>query len=185
MRDVNQLIDRINAGDSSAARELYPLVYEELRKLAKSRVRSEGPIALSRPTSIVHEAYFRLCGSDKKWDGKGHLFAAAAEAMRCILVDRARRRWAKKRGGEFTQVDLNESVLSVREPTPDVIAVSEALEGLEEEYPEHAKLVKLRYFVGLTAAEAAEAMGISKATADRKWRFASAWLIREIRGPEN
>jgi RNA polymerase sigma factor (TIGR02999 family) len=173
MSDVLRLLNAANRGERLAAEELLPLVYRELRQLAAAQLAQEKSHSLS-PTALVHEAYLRLVG-DQQFDGRGHFFSAAAESMRRILVDQARRRNAEKRGGGKTRVPLESDVVAPAQEE-ELLALNEALEQLEAEYPEHATLVKLRYFVGLSADEAAAALGISPSTGDRRWTFARAWL---------
>jgi RNA polymerase sigma factor (TIGR02999 family) len=186
MPDVTQLLEKAGSGDRYAAAELLPLVYDELRRLAATRLASEKPGVTLQPTALVHEAYLRLVGNVdvSKWNHRGHFFAAAAEAMRRILVDGARRKKTIKHGGGLNRHDVNE--LSIASPQVDenLIALDEALTRFTEIEPQKAELVKLRYFVGMTIEEAADALGISPATAQRHWAFSRAWLILEIRGPD-
>lgn len=184
MSDVTQILQQIDAGDPSAAEQLLPLVYDELRKLAAARMASEAPGQTLQPTALVHEAYLRLVQPDQPlhWDGRGHFFAAAAEAMRRILVESARRHAAVKHGGgrrrqDVQQVDPPDGVGEV-----DVLELDEALQRLAAAHPRKAELVKLRYFAGLTLAEVSVCLGISTATADRDWAYAKAWLHRELAG---
>jgi RNA polymerase sigma factor (TIGR02999 family) len=165
-----------------ATNELLPLLYDQLRLLAAQKLAREAPGQTLQPTALVHEAWLRLVGSpDKPWDNERHFFAAAAEAMRRILVDRGRRKKSLRRGGNFQRVDLGD--LEIASPLPDdeLLALDEALEKLTEVDPRAAELVKLRFFVGLAEEEAARILGISRSTADRAWVFARAWLFREIR----
>jgi RNA polymerase sigma factor (TIGR02999 family) len=186
MADVTHLLSAIEAGDPRAAAELLPLVYEELRKLAAARMAAEKPGQTLQPTALVHEAYLRLVGGGelRAWDGRGHFFAAAAEAMRRILVDDARRRQSRKRGGEMRRVDLD-AVVPVPPPeesaADDLLALDEALRQFEAEEPLRARLVKLRYFAGLSIPEAAVALGVSVATAKRHWVYARSWLYGKVR----
>jgi RNA polymerase sigma factor (TIGR02999 family) len=182
MSDVTQILQQIESGDPSAADQLLPLIYDELRKLAAARMASESPDQTLQPTALVHEAYLRLVQQDqpRRWDGRGHFFAAAAEAMRRILVENARRHAAVKRGGgrqrhDVQQVDPADDVGDV-----NVLALDEALERLATAHPRKAELVKLRYFAGLTHQDASAYLGISTATADRDWAYAKAWLHREL-----
>ncbi len=178
MSDVTPILSAIEQGDAGAASQLLPLVYDELRKLAAQKMAHEQPGQTLEATALVHEAYLRLVGDDprKPWDGRGHFFAAAAEAMRRILVDRARDRRRQKRGGGrlLLRIDLN-SVL-YDSPDDDLLALDEALQNLAREDPAGAELVRLHAFAGLTLAEAAKVMGIGRRTADRYWAYARAWL---------
>ena len=181
MSDVTQILEAIRTGDSLATERLLPIVYEELRRLAARKLAREASGQTLEPTALVHEAYIRLVGdADCRWENRGHFFAAAAEAMRRILIDRARMKNRQKRGARPKQVDLKEIDLAYQMPGDELITLNEALERLEHEDPVKAELVKLRFFVGLTVAQAAESLGISRATADRHWRFARAWLYHEI-----
>src|SRR5262249_40086177 len=159
---------------------LLPLVYDELRQLAAQRLAQEKPGQTLQATALVHEAYLRLVDTElaQRWDSRGHFFAAAAEAMRRILVEKARRRGRLKRGGDRQRLDLDAVQLSVQEVPDDLLALDEALAELTREHPEKAELVKLRYFAGLTVTEAARVLGIGTSTADRYWTYARAWLYR-------
>jgi len=184
---VTRILSAIEQGDPQAARDLLPLVYDELRKLAGQRIVSERPGQTLQATALVHEAYLRLVDVDKaqQWNGRGHFFAAAAEAMRRILVEQARRRNSQKRGGGFRRVELEGGVPV---PAPDdgaadnLLALDEALGQFETHDPVKARLVKLRYFAGLSLQEAAQAMGISAASAKRHWVYARSWLYGKVRG---
>jgi len=179
MSDVSRLLDAAAAGDRRAADELLPLVYDELRKLAAARMAAEAPGHTLDATALVHEAYLRLVG-DQEFDGRGHFFAAAAEAMRRILVESARRANAEKRGGRMGRLPL--SAVEISAPEPDqLLAVDEALEELARVDPDAAALVKLRFFAGLTAAQAANAMDLSVRSAHDLWAYARAWLRHRIR----
>jgi RNA polymerase sigma factor (TIGR02999 family) len=182
MSDVSQLLDAAAAGDRKAAADLLPLVYDELRKLAAARMAAESPDHTLQPTALVHEAYLRLVGrgDDNRWDGRGHFFAAAAEAMRRILVESARRKHGPQRGGDFTRRDLDPDQPSPSESPPRLVALDEALDRLAAIEPRAAEVVKLRYFAGLTVAEAATALGISPRTADADWAYARAWLVTAL-----
>ena len=184
---VTSLLNEAAAGDPRAAAELLPLVYEQLRALAGRNMRQERPDQTLQATALVHEAYLRLVDSTKVqvWENRWHFFAAAAESMRRILVDRARRRGRIKRGGEMNRVDLDSLDLTVNDPPDQLVALDEALEQLAEEHPERARLVNLRYFGGLTHDEAAKAMGVSVSTADRHWAYARAWLYRYMASGES
>jgi RNA polymerase sigma factor (TIGR02999 family) len=185
MSEATKLIHAIEAGDPHAADQLLPLVYDELRKLAAARLTHEKPGQTLQATALVHEAYLRLVGADggQHWDGRGHFFAAAAEAMRRILVEQARKKARLKRGGDRQRVDAKDSDLPMVSPdsaNTDILALDEALVRLAEAHPEKARLVQLRYFAGLTVDEAAEVLEISPATADRQWAYARVWLMREL-----
>ncbi len=189
MSDVTRLIDAANKGDARAARDLRPLVYNELRKLAAKRMAQERPGQTLQATALVHEAYVRLVDVDcsQQFDGRGHFFAAAAEAMRRILVEGARRRQSLKRGGDREREPLEAEkleFLSNLKPVEDLLALDDALQKLAAQDPRKAELVKLRYFVGLTLAEASQALGISHNTADRWWAYAKAFLYHEINSTE-
>jgi RNA polymerase sigma factor (TIGR02999 family) len=179
---VTTLLNEAGAGNSKASADLLPLVYEQLRALAGRKMQQERPDQTLQATALVHEAYLRLVDTTKVqlWESRWHFFAAAAESMRRILVDNARRRGRIKRGGEMNRVDLNKLELTVNDPPDDLIALDEALSKLAEEQPEKAQLVNLRYFGGLTHEEAAQALGISLSTADRRWAYARAWLYRQM-----
>jgi RNA polymerase sigma factor (TIGR02999 family) len=182
MTPITHLLDAAAAGDSRAAAELLPLVYRELRQLAAARLAAEKAGHSLDPTALVHEAYLRLVGREQRdgWNGRSHFFGAAAEAMRRILVDQARRKRAEKRGGGRARQDLNGVEPATPEPDANLLAVDEALAKFEKRDPAKAALVKLRYFGGLTIPEAAAALGISPTTADRHWAFARAWLHAEL-----
>jgi RNA polymerase sigma factor (TIGR02999 family) len=178
MSDVTHILSAIEQGDAGAANQLLPLVYDELRKLAAQRMSHEQPGQTLEATALVHEAYLRLVGDErmKPWDGRGHFFAAAAEAMRRILVDRARDRRRQKRGGGRRRVRIDLNAVLQDPPGDDLLALDEALQSLAREDAAGAELVRLRIFAGLTLAEAAEVMGIGRRTADRYWAYARAWL---------
>jgi len=181
MNEVTQILSAIVAGNRPASDELLPIAYEELRQLAAARLSGEGPGQTLQPTALVHEAYLRLVGQqDCTWENRGHFFAAAAESMRRIMVDRARQKRRLKRGGDRRRVDLQDVHMAFDMPPGELVALDEALTKLGLESPARAKLVKLRFFAGLTSDQAARAMGISKATADRHWSFARAWLFHEL-----
>jgi RNA polymerase sigma factor (TIGR02999 family) len=183
MSDVTQILSAIEHGDAQAAEQLLPLVYDELRKLAAQRMAQEKPGQTLQATALVHEAYIRLVDVEKAqhWNSRGHFFAAAAEAMRRILVENARRKGREKHGAEHQHRDVRGVEPAVQGPDTDVLALDEALSGLAIKHPEKAELVKLRYFAGLTHSEAASLLGIPIATADRHWKYARAWLARELR----
>jgi RNA polymerase sigma factor (TIGR02999 family) len=179
--DVTQLLRAAGQGNPRAAEDLLPLVYQELRRLAAHKMANEAPGHTLQPTALVHEAWLRLAGEDKsQWDGRAHFFAAAAEAMRRILIDRARRKQAQKRGGGMAFEELDESQFNLPAPADEMVAIDEALDALAREDATAATLVKLRYFAGLTMAEATAAMDIPVRTAERSWSYSRAWLRRAI-----
>lgn len=183
MNDVTRILDAIQQGDPKAAGELLPLVYEELRQLAAHKMAGEAAGHTLQPTALVHEAWLRLVGHNpQSWANRSHFFGAAAEAMRRILVEHARRKLALKRGSGAERVELKESELVLSGPPDELLAVHEALDRLVLEDAAAAQLVKLRYFVGLTMEEAAAALGLSKRAAENLWTYARVWLRREIRG---
>lgn len=182
MSDVTRILNAIEKGDTRAADKLLPLVYEELRRLAAQKMSQELPGQTLQATALVHEAYIRLVGSETQdWSSRTHFFTAAAEAMRRILIESARRKQRLKRGGGQKKVDLEDAEPAVAEPAEDIVALNEALEKLALEDPTKANLVKLRYFAGLTVKEAAEILDISQATAERYWSYARVWLFYEIK----
>jgi RNA polymerase sigma factor (TIGR02999 family) len=182
MTHVTQILSQIESGDPSAAAELLPLVYDELRKLAAAKLAYENPDQTLQATALVHEAYLRLVDADqaRRWNSRAHFFRAAAEAMRRILVDNARRKRSLKRGGEFNRVELDALEATGVLPAEDVLALSEAVEKLAAHDTDKAELVKLRFFGGLSVDEAASVLGISRATADRHWQYAKTWLYCEL-----
>jgi RNA polymerase sigma factor (TIGR02999 family) len=185
MNDVTRILSAIDGGDPQAAEQLLPLVYDELRNLAAARLAQEKPGQTLQATALVHEAYLRLVGAEnqQQWDSRGHFFAAAAEAMRRILVEQARKKARLKRGGDLQRVAHHDSEIVMASPDStetDILALDEALTRLAEQHPEKARLVQLRYFAGLTVDQAAAALGISPATADRQWAYARVWLLREM-----
>jgi RNA polymerase sigma factor (TIGR02999 family) len=186
MGDVTQILAKIESGDTSAADQLLPLVYDELRKLAARRLAYEKPGQTLQATALVHEAYIRLVDVERvqQWDSRGHFFAAAAEAMRRILLNRARDKGRLKRRGERRQIDLDQVECAVRTSAEDLIAMDEAIQRLADDDELGARLVKLRFFAGLTLGEAAELMGIPRRTADRHWAYARAWLCDCLGGGE-
>jgi RNA polymerase sigma factor (TIGR02999 family) len=183
MSDMTVILNRAEQGDPHAAAELLPLVYEELRRLANARMANEAAGQTLQPTALVHEAWLRLVGNGQQWDGRGHFFAAAAEAMRRILIDRARRKRRLKHGGEMRRVDF--TTLDVASQTDDeqLLAVDEALQKLEARDPVGAQLIKLRFFAGLPNVEAARVLGIPERSAKRTWAYARAWLFEELKKP--
>jgi RNA polymerase sigma factor (TIGR02999 family) len=182
MSEVTRILSAIEQGDSQAADKLLPLVYDELRKLAAHKLAQEIPSQTLQATALVHEVYLRLVDVEKaqKWHSRGHFFAAAAEAMRRILIDQARKKHSLRRGGAMQRQDIEGVAIAVPEPSLDLLAVNEALERFEQIDPVKARLVKLRYFAGLTIPQIAEALGISSTTADRYWSYARAWLHAEL-----
>jgi RNA polymerase sigma factor (TIGR02999 family) len=186
VEETTRLLSALERGDPQAAERLLPLVYNELRGLAARRLGREAPGQSLQATALVHEAYLRLVGGDpgRQWDGRGHFFAAAAEAMRRILVDRARDRRRLRRGGGRGRVDLDLGSVPLEAPGDDLIDLDEALTDLGREDPLCASLVALRFFAGLTQAEAAGALGLARRTADRHWAYARAWLYERLRSVE-
>ena len=182
MHDVTQILNQIESGDPLAADKLLPLVYDELRRLAALKLAQENPGQTLQATALVHDAYIRLVDVDKaqNWDSRGHFFSAAAESMRRILVGNARRKQSLKAGGNRERIKLDQSELPAKSPNPDVLALSEALDKLEGLDPRKAALVKLRYYAGLTNAQAAAALKISTSSADNDWAYAKNWLRVEI-----
>ena len=181
MSDVTRILTAIEHGDAKAADELLPLVYEELRRLAARKMSHEQPGQTLQATALVHEAYIRLVGSEAQgWSGRTHFFAAAAEAMRRILIENARRKQRLKHGGDQQKIALDDADIAVEGPSTDLIALDEALARLALEDRPSAELVKMRYFAGLTLDEAAAALGVSRRTADRYWAYARAWLYDQI-----
>ncbi len=182
MSNVTEILIAIDQGAPARADELLPLVYEELRKLAAARMAQESPGQTLQPTALVHEAWLRLVGNAiPRFDGRAHFFAAAAEAMRRILIDHARRKRALRHGGGQARVDIQEVEIAAAARDDELLAVHEAVDKLAAEDVGLAELVKLRFFVGLTNKEAAEVLGVSEPTVERRWAFARAWLYREIK----
>src|SRR5262245_63318854 len=193
MSEVTRILSAIEHGDPSAAEQLLPLVYEELRKLAAQKLAQEAPGQTLQPTALVHEAYLRLVGpagasgdgaDEQHWDGRRHFFAAAVEAMRRILINRARDRGRLKRGGGWRRLRLEQFDLSLNEPPEEFLLLNDALDQLAQEDPASAELVKLRFFAGMTLDEAAKTMGVVRRTADRYWAFARSWLYAALRKGE-
>ena len=182
MTDVTQILNRIDQGDPAATDQLLPLVYDELRRLAAQKMAQEKPDQTLQATALVHEAYVRLVDTDdiQRWDNRGHFFAAAAEAMRRILVERARRKASARQGGKLTRRALDPDQVGDPGRADELLALDEALERLQEVDQAVAQLVRLRYFAGLTIPQAAAAMGVSPRTADNYWAYAKAWLIEEL-----
>jgi len=178
MNDVTQILSRIESGDPTASEQLLPLVYDELRRLAAQRLSQEKPGQTLQATALVHEAYLRLVDGNqaRHWNGQAHFFRAAAESMRRILIDQARHKRSLKRGGEFKRVELDAIEAAEVLPAEDILTVNEALEKLADHDADKAELVKLRYFGGLSVEDAANVLGISRATADRHWQYAKTWL---------
>jgi len=183
MSEVTSILERLEQGDPRAADELMPLVYEELRRLAEAKMSREAAGQTLQPTALVHEAWLRLSGRDgPRFANRSHFFGAAAEAMRRILVDAARRKSRDKRGGQWTRVDLEEVQLAADSDPAVTLGIDEALTRLAAGHPEKAELVKLRFFAGLSLPEAAQALDLSLTTAKRRWAFARAWLYGELTG---
>jgi len=183
MSDVTQLLNAIDEGDSNASDQLLPLVYEELRKLAAARMAQEKPGQTLQATALVHEAWLRLVGSEepRAWNSRGHFFGAAAEAMRRVLVDRARQKARVRHGGALERVDLEHVTIATEDSDDTVLAMHEALEKLALESPQKAEIVKLHYFIGLEYPEIARALGVSLSTVERGWAYARSWLYREMK----
>ena len=181
--EVTRILNAIEGGDHQAAKELFPLIYEQLRHLAARKLSQEPPGQTLQATALVHEAYLRLLGNEpQKWNSHGHFFAAAAEAMRRILVEKARSKQRQKRGGDRQRIDLDHTALAIEEPPDDIIALDEALDKLNQEHEHIASTVKLRYFAGLTLEQIAEILGVSRRTVSSYWAYARAWLHREMAG---
>jgi RNA polymerase sigma factor (TIGR02999 family) len=185
MSDVTKLIEQFEAGDVRAVDELLPIVYNELRHLASKQLANEAPGQSLQTSDLVHNAYLRLVGSNQQWQGRGHFLAAAAEAMRRILVDRARKKSRIKHGGRYARVELPEEAPSSEPPADEVIMVSDLLDTFGKLHPLEAQIVKLNYFAGLSISEAGSVLGVSTTTAYRGWAFARAWLHEAIRGDED
>ena len=187
MNDVTRVLSALEQGDPKAAAELLPLVYDELRRLAARKMAQETPGQTLDATALVHEAYLRLVDAEKiqQWNSRGHFFGAAAEAMRRILVERARHKKSLKAGGDYRRQDVAEVELAVAGPDIDLLALNEALENLEKQDPRAAALVKLRFFAGLTSEQAAQALGVSISTAESDWAYARCWLRLEVGGAGN
>ena len=178
---VTRVLERVRCGELSAASELLPLVYDELRRLAAAKMARERPDQTLQPTALVHEAWLRLVGNEKqKWNGRAHFFGAAAEAMRRILIENARRKAAARHGGGQARLDINQIEIATTAPDDELLAVSDALEKFAAYDSQMAELVKLRYFVGLTTEDAAQVLGISVRTAERWWSYSRAWLYQEF-----
>ena len=181
MSDVTQILQAVEDGDAQAADELLPLIYDELRRLAAQKMARENAGQTLQPTALVHEAWLRLIGNESvQWNGRSHFFGAAAEAMRRILIENARRKRAARHGGGQVRLDVQEIEITAGTKDDELLAVHDALEKLAARDKQKAELVKLRYFVGLTTEEAAELLGISVPTADRWWNFSRAWLFEQI-----
>jgi RNA polymerase sigma factor (TIGR02999 family) len=187
MTELTRILSAVERGDASAAEQLWPLVYDELRRLAAQKLAREKPGQTLQATALVHEAYTRLVGGEavcgeQRWDSRGHFFAAAAEAMRRILIDRAREKRSQKRGGGHKRLDIDAVDLATQAAPDQLLAIDDALAKLAREDPPAARLVELRYFAGLTVEEAGKALGMSTATAYRHWKYARAWLHGELLG---
>jgi RNA polymerase sigma factor (TIGR02999 family) len=186
MSDVTQILAQIESGDPTASEQLLPLVYDELRKLAAQKLAQEKPGQTLQATALVHEAYLRLVDAEQsqRWNGRGHFFAAAAEAMRRILIENARRKGRHKRGGNLRRIDLDMADLVSTVSPDELLTVDDAIEKLAQEDPAAAQLVKIRYYAGVSVEQAGEAMGISRANAYRHWSYARAWLCCELGQPD-
>ena len=181
MSDVTRILNAMERGDAQATDELLPLVYEELRLLAAQKLSHEPPGQTLQATALVHEVYLRLVGDEpQSWENRGHFFAAAAEAMRRILVERARHRRSAKQGGSLQRVALDEAVSSIEDPKEDILALDDALDQLAAEDDKLAQVVKLRYFAGLTLSQIADVLGVTRRTVDRHWALGRAWLYQEM-----
>ena len=179
---VTQILEAVGSGDAQAAEKLLPLVYDELRRLAAARMAQESPGQTLQATALVHEAWLRLVGTNESlWNSRGHFFGAAAEAMRRILLERARRKARVRHGGQWQRVDLDQVTVATQDSDEVILAVHEALEKLAAESPQKAEVVKLRYFGGLEHAEIAEVLGVSEPTVRRRWAYARSWLYAELK----
>lgn len=179
-KSLTELLAAAADGDPDAVNELFPLVYDELRAVAARRLKKLPPGQTLQTTALVHEAYLRLAESPIPWEGRAHFFNTAAQVMRNVLVDAARRKGSQKRGGDRKRVDLEFAGVVIEPPEGDVLAIDEALAKLEGQDPDKAQLVLLRYFIGLTTDETADVLGVSASTVERQWRFIRAWLLREL-----
>lgn len=180
MRNLTEILSRAEAGDQVATNEVLPLVYQELRRLARSKLAHELPGQSLQATGLVHEAYIRLLGSDQAWEGRRHFFSAAAEAMRRILIDRARRKKSIKHGGGYQRVEMSEQTLQRQATDEEMLVVNDLLDRLSVHSPQEAEIVKLHYFAGFSIRECAKAIEIPSSTAHERWRFARAWLVAEM-----
>lgn len=183
MSEITLILEAVKNGDREAAQKLLPLTYEELRRIAGKMMTNERKGHTLQPTALIHEAFLRLADSEGKqpdWDCRAHFFTAAAEAMRWILIDHARRKLTNKRGGDRERAELDEAEFETEVPLDELLAIDEALKKLEIENPKAAEVVKLRYFAGMTVPEAATVLGVSPRTVDRTWQGAKAWLFREL-----
>ena len=183
MSEITKILQAVEAGDSGASEKLLPLAYDELRRIAASKMQSQRAGHTLQPTALVHEAYLRLLGPDgeqQQWNNRGHFFVAVAEAMRRILIESIRRKQALKRGGDLVRTVFDEADYESEVPRQDILAVHEALGALERSHPELAKVVLMRYFAGMTIEETAASLDVSESTIERQWRAARAWLQREI-----
>lgn len=187
MTEVTHLLNAIDDGDAQAASQLLPLVYDDLRRLAAQKLAQETPGQTLQATALVHEAFLRLVspGGDQAWENRRHFFAAAAEAMRRILIENARRKGRVRHGGELERVELEDQEIPVESPHADILALNEAFEQFATEEPDKAELVKLRFFAGLDEQEAADVLGISRTTAARYWAYARAWLFARLRDSDD
>jgi RNA polymerase sigma factor (TIGR02999 family) len=185
MNDITQVLQAVNRGDRGASEELLPLVYEELRRVAAARMAQEAAGQTLQPTALVHEAWLRLVGEgERTWQNRAHFFGAAAEAMRRILIEIARRKSRLKRGGHQERINLDELELAATTPDDKVLLINDAVEKLQQEDPEKARIVVMKFFGGLTNEEVAESLGVTKRTVERHWAYAKAWLFRSIRSKD-
>ena len=180
MNDVTRILNAIDGGDDQAGQELIPLVYDELRTMAARKMAYERPGQTLQATALVNEAYLRLVGNDQHWENRGHFFAAAAEAMRRILVDNARKKNSRKHGGGIVKIELSSVDVAINTDDDHLLLVNDALENLAAKDPEAAELIKLRFFAGMSNAEAAQTLGLAERSATRIWTYARAWLYKEI-----
>ncbi|MEZ6121144.1 MAG: ECF-type sigma factor [Pirellulaceae bacterium] len=180
MGELTRILERAESGDPVAIDELLPLVYNELRQLARSKLSRESPNQSLQTTELVHEAYLRLIGPNRTWEGRRHFFAAAAESMRRILIDRARRKHSVKHGGQFQRIELNEQSLEQESTAAEMLIVNDLFDRLTQYHPGEAEIAKLHYFAGFSIRECAKAIGIPSSTAHDRWRFARAWLVAEM-----
>jgi len=185
MNEITRILKAVEDGNTAASQELIPLVYDELRTMAANKMANERPGQTLQATALVHEAYLRLMGNEQRWESRAHFFGAAAEAMRRILIENARRKKSRKHGGGIEKIDLGSVDVAINTDEEHLLLVDEALEKLEAKDPEAAQLIKLRFFTGLSNEDAARAMGLAVRSATRLWTYARAWLFKEISGDKN